>query len=329
MKIAISGIGGFIGKRAAEKALAKGWQVIGIESNRSIAKEISRALYIDVVKGDIRNEEDCQKAVDKADVIIHTAAVVKEDGNWDTFRAINVIGTENLAKAAKATGAKQFIHLSSVMVYGFHYPKNVDENGPLKGDNNPYCQTKIESEEKLKALADQYFHYTIIRPGDVYGPGSIPWVVRPLEMMKANQFMLIDGGKGYFNPVYIDNLIDAILTCIEQEAFDKTYNVTDNTPMTNQQYFGKLSELSGRSMLPSMPSALLKPLSGMYSKMASFLGIEAQVNPQAIRYMQRPYPYSSSRIRDELGFTSRVSFEKGMELTFNWLKKERPDLLDL
>jgi nucleoside-diphosphate-sugar epimerase len=329
MHIAISGIGGFIGKRVAERALANGWTVTGLESDRAVADEVSKSMYISVVKGDIRKPEDCAEAVKNAQVVIHTAAIVKESGNWDAFRAVNVKGTVNLASAARDAGAKQFIHLSSVMVYGFHYPKNVDEDGPVSGDNNPYCQTKIESEAALKSLVTDNFHYTIIRPGDVYGPGSIPWVVRPLEMMSSKQFMLINDGKGYFNQVYIDNLVDAIFLTIELEAYNKTYTVTDGDALTNKEYFSALADMAGQSLLPSMPSWIMFPVSGIYSKVASWMNSDALVNPEAIKYMLRPFPYSSEKIRNELGFVSKINFKKGLENTKRWLEQNRPDLLNV
>ena len=48
---------------------------------------------------------------------------------------------------------------------------------------------------------------TVIRPTDVYGPGSRPWVILPLETMKAGRFLLPAHGKGIFSPVYIDELV--------------------------------------------------------------------------------------------------------------------------
>ena len=67
-----------------------------------------------------------------------------EDGAWSDFRAINVQGTETVARLASENGVRGFIHVSSVMVYGYNYPQQVDEDGPLNGENNPYVQAFME-----------------------------------------------------------------------------------------------------------------------------------------------------------------------------------------
>jgi nucleoside-diphosphate-sugar epimerase len=325
MHLFITGISGFIGRRAAERALEKGWTVSGMEANETAAQQTANKLGIQVFTGDVSRAEDCNNALQKADIVLHTAAIVKETGDWNRFREVNVDGTVNIARAAKRAGAKHFIHLSSVMVYGFHYPAYVTEEGPVNGDNNPYCQTKIESENALRRLENDGMTITIVRPGDVYGPGSVPWVIRPLEMMHQMQFFHIDGGKGYFNYVYVDNLLNAIFLIIEKKAAG-TFNVTDGA-ITNKEYFSALGALAGVSFIPDLPSMVIRPLSRVIEQVASWQKKEPLINQQAIRYMQRPHPYSSEKIRQHLGYQPEIDLAKGLALTRTWLLQERPDLL--
>jgi len=326
MHLFITGVGGFIGKQTARRALQNGWTVSGMEANAGAAEKVREELGIEVSLGDISLQEDCNDALTKADVVLNTAAIVQEDGDWDRFRAVNVQGALHVARAAKRIGVRQYIQLSSVMVYGFHYIPYVTEEGLVSGDNNPYCQTKIESEIALKRMQADDFAITIIRPGDVYGPGSVPWVIRPLEMMQQRQFLHIDGGKGCFNYLYIDNLIDAIFLATDQKAYGHTFTVTDGA-VSNKQYFNALAAIAGVKWIPSVPSVLLKPVSGILSKVMEVVGRKLQVNEQAIRYMLRPHPYSSEKIRRELGFRSNIDLQEGLRLTGQWLCKERSDLL--
>src|SRR5262249_55924364 len=157
-----------------------GWQVRGIDNSAAAATRAER-VGAWVQTGDVTAEGSARRLCGGAEVIVHTAAIVGEGGeggDWARYRRVNVEGTRTMARAARAAGVGRFVHLSSVMVYGFTYPDGVDEDGPLRGENNPYCQTKIESEAALRELLPS--GVTIVRPGDVYGPGSIPWVVRPL-----------------------------------------------------------------------------------------------------------------------------------------------------
>jgi len=138
----ITGIGGFIGLRAAEIALSRGMKVRGLQRSPEKAKAAQK-LGAEVIVGSITDPAAAAKACQGVDIVLHTAANAEAGGAMEEFREVNVGGTINMAKAAKDAGVKAFVHLSSVMVYGFNYPKYVTEEGPLCGENNPYCQTKI------------------------------------------------------------------------------------------------------------------------------------------------------------------------------------------
>ena len=146
--ILITGIGGFIGSHFAKKAKAIGMKVKGLQRSEDQA-QIARELGAEVFIGDITDSIATQKACQDVDIVLHTAAVVKESGSIAYFRKVNVDGSLNMAIAAKQAGVKMFVHISSVMVYGFNYVEQITEEGILSGENNAYCQTKIESEQKL------------------------------------------------------------------------------------------------------------------------------------------------------------------------------------
>ena len=76
-------------------------------------------------------------------------------------------------------------------------------------------------------------------------PGSVPWVVRPFELLKAGLFVVPDGGRGIINHVYVDNLVDAIFLAIERDA-SGAYTVTDGVGATCLDYFRPLAEAAGR-----------------------------------------------------------------------------------
>ncbi|MCB1171902.1 MAG: NAD(P)-dependent oxidoreductase, partial [Leptospiraceae bacterium] len=172
-------------------------------------------------------------------------APVREKGPLEEFRAMNVEATLRLAQKARLGGVQKWIQLSSVMVYGFHYRDNIDETGPLSGDGNPYCITKIESEHALLGLQGMGMDVTILRPGDVYGRGSEPWVVRPLRMMKAKQFLLLDGGRYRINHVHVRNLAMAVELVLKKKVPGQIFNITDGQSSSCLEYFGALAKMAG------------------------------------------------------------------------------------
>jgi nucleoside-diphosphate-sugar epimerase len=311
----ITGIGSFIGLRTTEMALQRGIRVRGLEHSpaRAQAAEHKGAT---VILGSTTHETAIQRACEGVDFVFHTESLTQPSGNLEHFRAVNVGGTINAATAAKQSGGQAFVHLSSALVYGFTYPDRITEEGQLKGEKNPFCQTKIESEvEVLKFNEPPRFGVVILRAGDIYGPGADAWVTRPLELMQQQAFVLVDGGRGVINHLYIDNLIDGVFLALEKEAYGESFNLTDGYETSWKEYYLRLAEIGGMSKPSSMPSFLVK-------KAARFKGKEANISPAAIDFVTRQHAYSTEKARRVLNFVPHVGLDEGMERTALWIKSQ-------
>jgi nucleoside-diphosphate-sugar epimerase len=310
--IAITGIGGFIGLRMVERARERGMRVQGLDAS-PIAAELARKKGAEVVVGDVTDPEIVARANRGADVTFHTAAIIEEDGDMALYRRVNGEGTRIVAESARAAGVRQFVQLSSVMVYGFTYPPLVGEDGPFRGEGNPYCETKLESDRLALGLhAPGAFEVTVIRPGDVYGARSRPWVLRPLELMRKRIFFLIDGGRGTMNHVHVDNLLDAVFLALDKNASGEAFNVTDGAETSFADYFGRLARMLGRKRLPSAPGALVRGAFSLAGRAGARIGLKLPVSPAAVDFVSRPYPYSIDRARRVLGYEPRISLDQGM-----------------
>ncbi len=319
--LAITGIGGFIGRRLAERALERGMRVRGIDQSPGAARGLEGAT---VVTGDVCDPEATRAACTGADVVVHTAAVVREDGPRALYDRVNVGGTATTVAAARAAGVRRFVQISSVMVYGFRYPENVGEDGPLRGEGNPYCETKIESEKVARQAHDPgRFDVTVIRPGDVYGPGSVPWVVRPFQMLRAGLFVLPSGGRGKVNHVHVDNLIDGLFAALQRDACD-VYTVTDGLAARCVDFFHPIAEAAGRRRIRTVPASILRPAFAAVNAGATLLGRESPAAPSAIDYLMRPHAYSIEKARRDLGYVPAVGLSEGMARVKDWLKATYP-----
>lgn len=316
----ITGIGGFIGSRAAELALAQGLNVRGLQRSKDKAQK-AQQLGADVIVGNITDHQAAQRACQGMDIVLHTAAIVKEGGTANHFHEVNVKGSIAMAMAAKEAGVKTFVHLSSVMVYGFKFPNGVTEDGPVCGEGNPYCQTKIESEKELWQFNDPpNFGVIIIRPGDVYGPSSPSWVVRPLELMRKKIFVLANGGQGIINHVYIDNLINAIFLAIKKDVYGEAINITDGQATTCKEYFTHLARIGNCSAPFSLPANLLKTFLRIRCLSQSICNQTPDILPESVDFMNRPYSYSIEKAQNLLGYQPEIDLETGMQLTQDWLQ---------
>ncbi|MBL8022533.1 MAG: NAD-dependent epimerase/dehydratase family protein [Leptospirales bacterium] len=316
----IAGVSGFIGTALARRALEKGMQVRGLDLAPPAAGAFTEGEFV-FHAGSLTDRTLLDRIMPDVDIVVNAAAIVREDGSWELFRRVNVEGAVRLAEAARKHRARSFVQLSSVMVYGFDYPAMVKETGPFGGQSNPYCQTKIEGELALMQLHKPgAFDVTIVRPGDVYGPGSIPWVIRPLQMMKKKQFFLVDGGRGTMNHVFIDNLIDAIFLLIEKNASGRAYNVTDGDRTMFRDYFGRLASIGGFAVPRSLPYRVTKILARITSLLYKLFGLSSDLSSAAVDFVIRPHPVSTEAILS-LGFSPRVSLDEGMRRTSEWLKR--------
>jgi nucleoside-diphosphate-sugar epimerase len=311
----ITGIGNFISLRVAEMAIERGMKVRGLDSSSEQAKNAEK-LGVSVFIGDTNDEIALTKACDGADIVFHAASLNEPGGSIDIFRRVNVSGTVKTATVAKKAGVKAFVHLSSVLVYGFRYPDNIAENGPLRDENNPFCQTKIESEnEVLKFNNPNDFGVILIRAGDVYGPDADAWVIRPLEMMRKKKFAFINGGRGICNHVYVDNLVDGIFLAMEKETYGEAFNITDGCQTTWKEYYTRLAEISGYSQpIISLPAMVAKAVIQQQGK-------NAEMPPESIDFITRNHTYSIEKARNILGYEPRISLDEGMAQTAKWVQK--------
>lgn len=321
--VAITGVCGFIGRHLARRCLSLGAKVRGLDMTDSGAFHSAEG-EIEVLVGDVTNGDDAAQLCSGADVVIHTAAVVREGGDPEVFQRINVGGTRTVVEAAKAAGVQRFVQISSVMVYGFDFPNQVDESAELRGEGNPYCETKIESERVALELHEPGgMEIIVIRCGDVYGPGSMPWTVRPVQMMKSFQFVLVDGGRGIMNHVFIDNLTDGIVLALQGDHTGEAFNISDGVGTTFRDFFGYYAKMIGWRPLMSLPGSLVRRGIIATNFVFRLLRIPPQVYPDFVDFVTRTNTYSVEKAANKLGYRPAVDLEEGMRRTAEWLAEQK------
>lgn len=274
----------------------------------------------DVVAGDVTEPGSWQAHAAGSDVVIHTAAIVsmRVDDPGAVWRA-NVVGTRHALDAAVRAGAGRFVHLSSVAVFGFDFPDQVDERFPVQPAGVPYVETKIASEQHvLQAHAERRIDVTVIRPGDVYGPGSGAWAVLPVKLIRARRFTLPRGGRGIFSPVYVDDLVAGIeAAATSGAAAGQVITLSGGVGVTNREFFGRYAdELGVRLLTVPMPVALAG------AAVLQRVGSDPDINPRAVRFMDRRGTYSIAKAARLLGWRPQVPVAGGLDRTVDWLRAE-------
>jgi nucleoside-diphosphate-sugar epimerase len=314
----VTGATGFIGGHLARRLVAAGRHVRALcrrGSERKLAEEIR--ARVDVVHGDMSDADSLERAVRGATRIFHCAGEVSDWGPLAHFDEINVQGTRRLFEAARSAAVQSAVHLSSFVVFGVPSPADFDDSSPYGSGRDAYTRTKIDGERAALALSsDRGLRIAVLRPTVVYGPGST-WLEEPIRMMKRGAFFLIGGGAGTCHPCYVENLVDAMILAVESpRAGGRTFLVADDDPISFRDYFDALASLCGRPRTRrSIPTAVARALSVGLEGVGHGLSMRRRplLTRTAVDLVTTKSRMSMRRIREELGFVPRFSFQRAIE----------------
>jgi UDP-N-acetylglucosamine 4-epimerase len=258
-KILVTGGAGFIGANLCEALLQMNNTVVCLD-NFATGKRENIAPLLDnknfsLQQGDIRNLEDCKKAVAGVDYVLHQAAlgsVPRSIKDPITSNQVNVSGFLNMLVASRDAGVKRFIYAASSSTYGDSeaMPKVEEVIGkPL----SPYAITKYVNELYAGIFSDTYGLQTIgLRYFNVFGrkqdPNGAYAAVIPkfVSALMEGDSPVINGDGSYSRDfTYIDNVIQAnILSMLTNnpEAINTVYNVAYGDRNTLNDLMGYLKQ---------------------------------------------------------------------------------------
>jgi nucleoside-diphosphate-sugar epimerase len=310
-KVLITGANGFIGNSLMRHYKQQGVEVVGVDL---------RGDGAEIVEGDIGNPESIAELLEQCDVIIHTAALVSNALSDADMWRVNVQATAKLIAAAEKHQVRRFVHLSSIVAYGNAATGELSEDHPVHGDGGSYVLTKLASEHAvLAAHAKGNIEVVILRPGDVYGPGSRPWLILPLEAIHKGQFMLPEKGEGFFRPTYIDDLVRGILLAVEcPEANGEIFNLSCQGYISSREFFSHhYSWLNKRGpMLVSTRLALIAAT--LATKLADLTGGVNEASVATVAQLSTKSWFSIEKAQRILGWAPQVSLKDGMAHSQQW-----------
>lgn len=257
--IFITGANGFVGKFLCNE-LAK---------RNILFKAGTRDTY-----GDITKQVDWAPLLSGCDSIVHLAARVhvmdeKDNDPLLAFRKMNVEATISLASAAKKSGVKRFIFLSSIKVNGEETGSAPFTASDSPNPHDPYGISKMEAEHELLKLHEPgVFEVVIIRPPLIYGPGvkanfeKLFWLVKkdlPIPFgLVANKRSLVS----------VLNLCDLIILCLTHPlASGQTFLVSDEKVYSLKELIRLMGKSLGKypHLLP-VPVSIMKFIAALLGK---------------------------------------------------------------
>jgi len=274
--ILVTGGAGFIGSNLIEALLLQKNRVCCMDNFSTGKRENIEAFLVHpeftLMEGDIRNGQDCRKAVAGMDFVLHEAAlgsVPRSIKDPVTTTEVNITGFVNMLIAARDAGIRRFVYAASSSTYGDHpaLPKQEDIIGkPL----SPYAITKYVNELYADVFARLFGMQTIgLRYFNVFGKRQDPdgdyaaVIPRFIKALIHHQAPVIHGdGTQSRDFTYIENVVainQLALLVDHPEALNTVYNVAvgENTTL-NQLYEHLLHHLS--VLVPDIKQ--LKPVNG-------------------------------------------------------------------
>lgn len=256
----VTGVAGFIGSNLLETLLLLNQKVVGLDNfatghqrNLDEVQDLvseEQWLNFNFIEGDIKNYQDCEKAVSTVDYVLHQAAlgsVPRSIADPLSTNAANTTGFLNMLQAAKEAEVKSFTYAASSSTYGDHpaLPKKEKNIGnPL----SPYAVTKYVNElyagvytkaYGFKSIGLRYFNVFGNRqdPDGAYAAVIPKWAA---SMINGEDIFINGDGKTSRDFCYVKNTVqmNILAATAPDEAKDKVYNVAlgDRTTL-NELFF--------------------------------------------------------------------------------------------
>ena len=326
----VTGVGGFIGAAVANRLLADGREVVGIDNLNDyydVRLKEHRLEALRAHKGftfkkiDIADHEAVSALVSKLKnaPIVHLAAQagvrysIKEPR---AYVASNLVGFANIAELARNAGSPHLVYASTSSVYGLNSKRPFVETDLTRQPLNLYAATKIANE----SIAHSYSHLfgvpsSGLRFFTVYGPAGRPDMspfIFARKIMRGETIQLFDHGNGVRDYTYIDDIVEGIIAVLDRPAkpdanFDtsapvadrstapfRVFNIGSGNPIVVRDYLALLSKALGKQpVIENLP-----PQNG---------DMEAT-------------HADTSALRDATGWRPRVTLAEGTERLAAWCR---------
>lgn len=312
----ITGAGGFIGRHLIEALLEEGVRVVALMMPGEPVPELW-GDKVTVVTGDVRSLRTLKDDIGPVDVVFHLAAIVSDWGAREEHVAITVGGTEQAIELALAWDA-HFIVTTSVCAYASSLATgDITEDTPVGKAASPYEFCKQEQERVTRrAVGIHRLKGTIVRPGNVFGVGSGPWVNTLLDAIRHGRPARIGSGDWDAGLCHVRNLV-ALMLIIPGSGYTRgdIFNAADGFGVTWNTYIQRLTEAAGIAMADSVNRNLAR-FSGWPLEMLWRLRGREERPPmtrQVYRLMGGPNRFSIDKAERCLGYRPIFGFEAAMQ----------------
>ncbi|MEM1397577.1 MAG: complex I NDUFA9 subunit family protein [Pseudomonadota bacterium] len=278
----VFGGSGFVGRNVVRELLKRDWRVrvaVRRPHQAQFLKPSGAVGQIQLAQANIRHEASVKDAIAGADAVVNCVGILFPTGPQN-FDAIQADGAATIAQHAAKEGVQNFVHVSAI-------------GADIDGEAD-YARTKAAGEAAVREAIPTA---SIVRPSIVFGSED-SFFNRFAEMSTLSPALpLVGGGNTRFQPVYVDDVADAICTCLENEdAAGKTYEIGGPTVYTFKELLQLMLKETGRSrVLVPIPSPVA-PLVGLVGETAGMLPfLDPPITRDQIKLLNKDNVVDASR----------------------------------
>ncbi|GAB4437794.1 MAG: NAD-dependent epimerase/dehydratase family protein [Turneriella sp.] len=320
-KVTVTGAAGFIGRKLVEQLVSEGAKVTAVDLPGVQFPEWSG---VECVNSDLSDATELRRLCSQKDIIFHLAFPVSDWEKEEKFQQA-VKHSEEICRLAAVAGTRLVI-TTSVVVYGDRIGKGpITEETPYGKANGHYMAYK----QKQERIALQYAHehkadIRIVRPANVYGAGSKPWVVEVARVLAKGMPALIDGGKGRAGLVLVDNVVEVLLLTAKAELpRGEIFLAVDDNTVTWHEYFHAIADFIKVDAPKSIPRFLAEIGATGGEILWKTLGLSGRppLTRQALMLVGADNDFKNDKIKNVLGFKPVKTHEQGLSEIAAYLAK--------
>jgi len=321
MKIAITGANGHVGGNLVRMLLSENMDLRVLQHHQHQAID---GLDVEVVNGDLNDPGSLETFCKDIDVVIHLAAKISIGHNsFERLFKINVDGTKNLVRAAKAAGVRRFIHFSSIHALQYSpIDEIIDESKTLAtGSAIAYEHTKALADEWILTQQADDFDVIVLNPTSIIGPNDFQPSLQGSFLIRLYNGTLPGLVPGGYDWVDVRDVCKAARSAISHGKAGERYILSGNF-VTVVELAGLVARITGKKLkkpvLPLWLAYVGVPFIYLWSKLR---GQEPLYTKQSLFILQSGNrKISNLKARKELNYHPRP-LEETLRDTLNWLKE--------
>jgi nucleoside-diphosphate-sugar epimerase len=319
-RILVTGSSGFIGGWTARILVQRGYPVRAQYRRSRVPTHLEeiRLQGAELQRRDLTVADEVRQLLRGVDAVIHCAALARDWGYEREYFLHNLEVTKHLVDEARRAGCGVFVFLSSLSVQGFGGHRSSTEEGPFYPYHSGYQRSKKAAEELVLSCAAPGFRVAVLRSGNAYGPGDTTTFYRLFAAQEKGVRGTISGNRALTSPVYVEDLVEAVLLALENEASaGQVFNVTSGEEVTWGEMMQYSAELLGVRPWFELPIALAWPAAYLFNGIYRLFRIKAEpvIFPYRVAHIARDYNFSIEKARRVLGYQPKTEWRTGLSRT--------------